>query len=183
MSTSPTDHPCGGDDECHKCGKELPDIRENDVFKFQYSPEETKKRFEPYWCFDGQLVARKYGDKFLLVDTYWSSGSDNREFKPEQARSQGTLTFVCNLDEVEKVSEDAYEYYSESDVFDLSTQHRSYKRFAKRKGAVRDAAKMLETVEKKRKEAENEMDRAGRHLNELAEKKKQIESGNLDVWL
>ena len=23
MSSSPTDHPCGGDDECYKCGKEI----------------------------------------------------------------------------------------------------------------------------------------------------------------
>lgn len=50
-------------------------FRENDVFNFRYKPEEAKKRFEPYHCFDGTLVVKKYSDdKIYLVDTYWSSG-------------------------------------------------------------------------------------------------------------
>ena len=72
-------------------------FKENDVFNFRYKPEEAKKRFEPYHCFDGTLVVKKYSDgKILLVDTYWSGG-DSRTFTPEKAMSQGELTFYVIL--------------------------------------------------------------------------------------
>ena len=79
-------------------------FNENDVFDFRYKPEEVKKRFEPYHCFDGTLVVKKYSDgKIFLVDTYWGGG-DSRTFTPEKAIEQGELTFLCNLDEMVAVS-------------------------------------------------------------------------------
>ena len=30
-----------------------------DVFSFRYNEEETKKRFEPYHCFDGQFIVKQ----------------------------------------------------------------------------------------------------------------------------
>ena len=75
-------------------------FRENDVFNFRYKPEEAKKRFETYHCFDGTLVVKKYSnDKLYLVDTYWCGG-DNKTFTPDEAIEKGELTFLCNLDEM-----------------------------------------------------------------------------------
>src|SRR5690242_6119857 len=87
----------------------------NDVFSFRYNEEEAKKKFEPYHCFDGQLVVKEISGKLALVDTYWGSG-DNRRFTIEEAKKQGRLTFKCNLDEVEKADYNDVNYYNEEDI-------------------------------------------------------------------
>ena len=46
-------------------------LRINDVYSFQYNDAEVKKRFEPYHCFDEQLIVKKRNGKLILKDTYW----------------------------------------------------------------------------------------------------------------
>jgi hypothetical protein len=101
-------------------------IREGDVFRFRYS--DTTKRFMPYHCFDGQLIAFKQPDGSLLLrDTYWlhacpdfKERSDTRTFTEAEAREQGELAFVCNLGQTDRIEKYALPYYDEADVFDLS---------------------------------------------------------------
>ena len=36
------------------------EIKLNDVYKFRYHEEvRNKKVFDPYWCFDGQLIVKE----------------------------------------------------------------------------------------------------------------------------
>jgi len=68
--------------------KTLKQIKEFDVFDFRYKPEIEEDMFEPYHCFDGQLIAKK-DDKggIYLEDTYWSSGG--KIFTLQEAQKGG----------------------------------------------------------------------------------------------
>lgn len=159
------------------------ELKVNDVYSFRYNEEEIKKRFEPYHCFDGQLVVKKrHGGDLYLVDTYWGSG-DNRTFTLEKALNEGTLTFKCNLDEVENIREHEFGYYDDSDLFNLSHQHGCYKHYTKRKGAERSKGKMLDTINKKISDTEYEIQWAQRNLIGLNERKQKIIDGDTTTYI
>src|SRR5690554_3386380 len=92
-------------------------LREGDVYRFSY--HQDRARGDLSWCFDGQVVVRDG----RLVDTYWGGTAvdygDGRVVQP----SEGTLTFVCNLADVEDIHESERRYYADEDVIDLSWQH------------------------------------------------------------
>jgi hypothetical protein len=95
------------------------EIKLNDVYKFRYHEEvRNKKAFDPYWCFDGQLIVKENKNGLYLEDTYWSS--DSRKFTLEEALQDGILTFVCNLDDVIECREYNLQYYEDEDTFNLS---------------------------------------------------------------
>jgi len=156
-------------------------MKENDVFKFRYNDAYSNGRSNTdlYWCFDGQLIVKKLSDGSLyLQDTYWH-GSDNRTFTLEEANKRGTLTFVCNLDEVEKINEDDMHLYEESEVFNISTQHGCHKRFVKKVGANKSHNKMLARAQHLLREAENDIDSAGRRMNRIQEVIQRLNSGEI----
>jgi hypothetical protein len=155
------------------------EVKEHDVFRFSYNDEAAKKRFDPYHCFDGQLIALKHVDGIRLVDTYWSDNTGG-SFTIEEALSQGTLTFVCNLQDVEKANEDVGKYYDDTDWFNLSRQHGCYKEFAVRKGAKRSAAKMEESLKAQINDLDHDIQRK-REQKERAERfLEQVKNGNLE---
>ena len=100
--------------------------KDGDVYRFSYN-ELAWVRAKKYghgdlhWCFDGQLVFRDG----LFCDTYWGlswRGTDGRHFTVAEAMTSGTLSRVCNLNDVEKIREDEYPLYAEGDAFNLSHQ-------------------------------------------------------------
>lgn len=123
-------------------------VREGDVFRFSYSEATRKKNpgWDYHWCFDGQLVA---DDRGRLRDTYWSSGgSDGKSWESrEAAERDGTLTFVCNMKDVDVMEEWQTRRFSPEDVFDLTQHHGYRKKFAVRKGAQPNQALMLERID------------------------------------
>jgi hypothetical protein len=134
-------------------------MKENDVYRFQYNAEEAQKIFEPHHCFDGKLVV-KGG---MLIDTYWGldpRGDMGRRFTEEEAKRKGTLTFVCNLDDVVKIPEYLYEQYEEEDAFNLSHQHGCYKHFVIKRGAKKSVKKQLAILEERVKQVKHEAERA-----------------------
>lgn len=166
-------------------------IKENDVFSFQYNEKELKDRFSPYHCFDGRLIAKKMQDgTIILLDTYWASKHDNftrnsegRTFTIESALQKGELKFICNLNDVEEIRDYEQGYYADEDLFNLSYQHHCYKYFTKRKGAERSKEKMLKTINEKIEDAEHRLRSAERHILEYNETKVKIEGGDLMVYL
>jgi hypothetical protein len=164
-------------------------FKENNVYLFRYNEAELKARFSPYHCFDGQLVVKvnSKGEKYF-VDTYWASkydgfvSSQGVESKTiDEALSQGELTFVCNLNDVEEIKECERKYYDDEDIFDLSYQHHCYSYFVKRKGAVRSQAKMLQSIKTKIEEAEYKKQSAERDIVKFNEILKKIEAGDTSV--
>lgn len=138
--------------------------REGDVFAFTYNQAEwDRARGDLYWAFDGQLVYR--GDR--LVDTYWGltgSYSEGRAFTVAEAQARGTLRFVCNLADVEKIQPHEYELYADGDAFNLSHQHGCYKHYVRRKGAKKDRERMTALVHRRVREALDDVERAARNL-------------------
>lgn len=162
--------------------KDLKNIKEHDYFYFSYNDEQRQKLFDPSWCFDGKLIATKGEDSMYLVDTYWI-GSDNRHFKLDEVLSLGTLTFICNLKDVEETVEYNLCYFDEEDIFDLSRQHGCYVKFGLRKGAKRSQKKMLETLTDKLEEAKRKVEYELRKVEEYSAKKAQVETGNLEIYI
>jgi hypothetical protein len=154
-------------------------LKINDVYSFRYNDSEVKKRFEPYHCFDRQLVVKDYKDGLMLVDTYWGE-NDNRTFTLEEALKQGTLTFKCNLDDVEYIKEWETEYYSYDDLFNLSHQHGCYTVWAKRKTALRDKDRMLYIIKNKIDDTEHNIESCKRDLVRMNETLQKIENGEID---
>jgi len=123
------------------------DIKEGDVFKFRFNQEYLDKfpLSDPYHCFDGQLVVVTKSDgNLILEDTYWNG--NRKKFKLDQLELNGTLTFVCNLNDVDECSESDVRYYNDNDIIDLSYQHGCYKRFVKRRGSKRSKEVMLNFI-------------------------------------
>ena len=159
-------------------------INVGDVYKFQYSKEYAGKKFDPHWCFDGQLVAQKYHeDKILLIDTYWGSGSDRNYGTYEEWEKKGELTFYCNLNDTEKADESCRNYYKPEDILNVSHQHNCYKDIRIRKGAKRDKDVMLETVNEKIREAHRDLEYKARAVEQLSATRAKIETGDLTQYI
>ena len=158
-------------------------FRENDVFNFRWKPDEAKKRFEPYHCFDGTLVVKKYGeDKLYLVDTYWSGG-DSKTFTPDEAIKKGELTFLCNLDEMVDIKDWETAYYDDADIVKMHI-HAGYRsRFLIKKGTQRSQAKMLQSIKQKIQDEHSKIRSAENSLKWHKETLKKIEAGDTSVYL
>jgi len=156
-------------------------IKENDVFNFRYKEEIVEQIKEPYWCFDGQLIARKYKGKILLVDTYWAS--ENKQFTPKEAKEMGELTFKCNLNDIKKCSECDLVYYADKDIFNLSHQHGCYKDFYIKKDAKRNKEKMLTELHERMEKAKRDLEKIGREIESLSGKITKIKSGELGIYI
>jgi hypothetical protein len=176
---------------CDNTGLATVQFKVNDVFSFRYNEEETKKRFEPYHCFDGQfIVKQRENGELYLMDTYWASKydgfkhwSDYKWKTIEDAQKQGTLTFICNLDEVEEIQEHDLQYYADEDLFNLSYQHGCCKFYVKRKGAKRSIDKMLQSIRQKIEDEHSKIRSAENSLKWLNETLKKIEAGDTSVYL
>jgi hypothetical protein len=168
------------------------ELREGDVFDFTYSPETWERaklglgHGDLHWCFDGQLVVRNG----RLLDTYWGGFTpygDGRSFTLAEAQAQGTLTFVCNLDDVRLVTADELRHYDEADCFNLSHQHSCHKVYAVRKDAHRSRDRMLAELAKRIRHEQDELESATRHaareLQRLTEMRCKVEAGDLGVRL
>ena len=152
------------------------EIREGDVFRFRYNKEEAAKQFEPYHCFDGQLIALKKQDGTIhLVDTYWmisfdKADMDCRKFTPEQAQEKGELEFKCNLNDIEYISKEKTQYYKDEDVINL-TYHRGFKKvFAVMKGTEPDLDSATLALEEKLRQKRDSRDCLNREIESLKEK-------------
>jgi len=166
-------------------------LHEGDVFRFSYSAEtrEAAKRGIGHgdldWCFDGQLVVWDG----TLRDTYWSFGrsTDGRRLTLKEAQSQGTLTFVVNLDDVREVPESETRYYADADCFNLSHQHGCYKKYAVRKTAKKNAERMLAEIDERMRHVRREADSVARQalhdVELLTEARTRLAAGDISVRL
>lgn len=161
-------------------------IKEGDVFDFFYHVlphNHPWKNSDRYWCFDGQLVAKKdrHGNLFL-EDTYWGSG-ENRTFKLGEVLKEGDLTFRFNLQEVEEAKLDIINYYHDEDCFDFSSQKGCYPKWVLRKGAQRNKEKMLKTLNNKIYHFHSQVKLSSNNVEYYSILKGKVESGNLDVCI
>lgn len=156
-------------------------MTEGDVFRFAYNDAARERaktsgwHSDLHWCFDGQLVCRDG----RLCDTYWGltwGGDGGRSFTPAKAEAEGTLTFVCNLQDVETIHEGEYPLYADGDAFDLSHQHGCYKFYAKKRGAKKDRALMLAALRQKVTDARKTVERDTWNLECAIRREEQLSS-------
>ena len=160
-------------------------FRVNDVWQFNYNEEYLSKHkdwYDPYHCFDGQLIVKQKEDgQIYLEDTYWNSG-DNRIFTPKEAIKQGNLVFKCNLDDTVQSSYSDYRYYNEEDIIDVSTQHHSYVRYRRKKDAKRSKRKMLDYTEREIDSLIRDIEHCQHNISRYKELQEEIETtDNLDA--
>ena len=162
----------------------MENIKELDVFRFIYKPLDNSKSYDMRsHCFDGQLIARKNSDgQLILKDTYWSSG-DGVKFTLEEAQEKGTLTFICNLNDVTEIKEHEQCYYADDDIFNLSYQHNCYRRFMVKKSAVRNREKMLKVLYSQLAEQKSKIESSIRTIENISVNISKVESNNLDIWI
>lgn len=157
------------------------EIKLGDVYSFSYNDEWYNKINMPYHCFDGIMFVRQKEDgSFCLEDTYWSS--DNRIYTLEQALKYGTLSLICNINEVEKCNEDDYKYYNANDIFNLSYQHGCYPRFYKRKGALRSPEVMEEIIKRQIEELKQSIGSAKYNIQRKQELLEKLKSGDTSFY-
>jgi len=166
----------------------MKEIKENDVFHFRYPPQGQQGFDSRTHCFEGLLVARKDKEGGLfLQDTYWGlTDNGGKSFLLNEAQKQGTLTFYCNLDEIEVIPPYDRKYYDDADIFVLHSQNAcvpSCKYYYKRKGAGRSKSQMLETVNKQIKDAKRKAQSLIEDVSRFSEIKAKIEGGDLTVYL
>lgn len=159
------------------------EMKSGDVYRFTWK-DQARPGQDPYWCFDGQLVAVPHNGGLLLVDTYWGfgevGGETGKTFTLERAFEIGNLEFVCNLGDLEPAQRHEVRYYDEADLFDLSYQHRCYFKLMKRKGAKKSREAMYRALAQDRKEADDAL-RAAIHKLEWVARTRQVVEDASDV--
>jgi hypothetical protein len=160
-------------------------IKLGDVYNFSYNAEWSKKIFDPRWCFDGQLIVKQDGEgELYLQDTYWGwDDNEGKYFTLIEALNRGELTFVCNLNEVEKCNKRDMCYYADEDIFDLSYQHGCYENYYKKKNAVISHDKMEQVLKDKIEILEREIEYKKSDLKWRKEQLEQLQSGNTNIIL
>lgn len=156
----------------------------NDVFKFRYSEEYIKNYKgigDLYHCFDGTLIEKEYsnGDKYW-EDTYWSS--DNRRFDSmEDIISKGTIEFICNLDEMEEISEHQEKYYNPDDVVYISI-HKGYRsKYLIKKGVEKSKDIILKGLKNKIDEIQSNIEYEIRKIESLKKDIEEIENNQKEL--
>lgn len=158
------------------------EIKENDVFNFTYNENYMKNNPYYYWCFDGQLIVKKDSNgKLYLKDTY--SDSECKIFTLEKALKEGSLTFICNLNDVEPIDQYYVNYYSDEDVFNLSYQSGCHKAYYLRKGANRSIAKMKSVIENNISEAQDQIETEKQYIEHCKEKLEKVKNGDTNVFI
>lgn len=157
------------------------EIKLNDVYRFRYNEEYLKNKLDLYWCFDGQLIVKEKNGELYLEDTYW--GSDNRKFTLKEALERGSLTFICNLDNVIECGEYNLQYYADEDIFNLSYQSGCYKKYCIRKNAKHSAEKMKAVLNEKITNSKREIEWETVQIKRNVEKLQELENGNLDIYI
>lgn len=150
-------------------------MKENNVFNFRYNAQQLAVRTDPNNCFDGILLS----NGIMLIDTYWSSGG--RQFTLKEAQAQGTLKFLCNLEEMQEIKEYEAEYFDDVVILFIHAGYR--KKWLIKKGQERSKTKMLESIEEKINTKTREFERAKDAIERLIETKLKIESGDLSVYI
>jgi hypothetical protein len=140
---------------------EVLEIRDGDIFRWAYA-EPPNDRFS-YHC-KSQIAIAKNG---YLVDTYWGATGTSVAFPYSEAWDYLNLEYLGNLDGLDAADPWKAQYYDAADIVDIRHPNASSGNFYIRKGAVRCAAKMLETAEYERDKAISAVQSAARRLENM----------------
>jgi hypothetical protein len=144
------------------------------MYLFRYNEQQLAVRTDPHHCFDGILVS----NGTMLIDTYWTSGG--RRFTLKEAQAQGTIEFLCNLEEMKEIREADVQYFDDVITLFIHAGHR--KKFLIKKEQPRSQTKMLENIKDKIAEKIRVISMAQDNIERLELVKAKVESGDLNVF-
>ena len=163
----------------------LENIKENDVFRVIWKKREQNDMKD--WCFEGILIATKsYGNELIFIDTYWGIKRDGKSFSWDRLNQWFDFKYWCNLDELELKSKDIKNYYNDSDIFIIHTQHscsENCRYYFLKKGAVKSKVKMIATIKKDIEDSKRTIDMANNNIRYRNEQLAKVESGDLEVYI
>ncbi len=133
------------------------------------------------------IVKGKEKGKWIFEDTYWGINRyENKRYDLKWIKENGKLKYQFNLDDVEPISKEKCDYYNKKDTFVITDQHAcvpSCIHYFLRKGAVKNAQVMIGVLKEKIRVAERDIRWAKEHIERDLESIKQIEAGNLDIYI
>lgn len=154
------------------------ELREGDVYRWRYiEGDDGGRPWGRYHC-KSQIGIVSNG---RLVDTYWCSGSDVKFGADDLHHLK--LTFLGNLNDLEKRNEGDRDYYDDADIVNLNHPNSTRGNFYIRKGAKRSAAKMLESAKHLLEHSESDMRCAERTKERALASIAKIESGDTSGYI
>lgn len=136
-------------------------MKDGDIYRWKYKQEVIDKYYNPYWCKSQIAIWRKNGK--LLVDTYWHS-QDNTIFNEEDINNKLELTFVANINDLERCEKHMFNNYDDKDCVDISHANNSNSGFYIKKGAKPSIKKKKEVLKKQIEETQHRIESEKRHL-------------------
>lgn len=157
-------------------------LREGDIYRWSYADEGDDRPWGRYHCKSSIAIV----SDGRLRDTYWQVGgrfySDSFSFGPDELY-RFKLTFLGNMNDLERHNEGDAEYFDNSDIVDLNHPNSSKGNFYIRKGAKRSAAKMLQSANDRLDRARRDAESAKRTIGRLLENIARIENGDTSGYL
>jgi len=144
-------------------------MKDGDVFRWYYKNDAEYRRNNlstAYWYMDNQCI---YREGKGLIDTYWTGldGKYSSSCEKYVSLSEADLEFVCNLNEVEFISEGSKDEYDK--VYNLSHQKNSYKVYAVDRGAGKSKKAILAKKERELADVKSEIEYLQRKVVWLTE--------------
>lgn len=154
-------------------------LREGDIFRWHYREPGDDRNYGRYHCCSCIAIVDRSG---RLRDTFWSYGGDGRSFGSDDL-AKLDLTYLGNMSDLEKASEYQADYYDDEDIVNLNHSNSTRDNFYLRKGAKRSAKKMLQVAHRKLEKAKSDERMAALKAEQLSTAIRQIETGNIEVYL
>jgi len=167
------------------------EIREGDFYRIRLNDCYRKRVFEPNHCFEGLLMVIKgIDEKLFLQDTFWShyhndgwrhSSDSGKRWTLEETLKNGDLIFVCNIEDIEQITKYNTDYYKESDIIKLTSQHGCYTYWFKLKNAEKDRDTILARLVSELENERHKLESALRSIDSLEKKIKGFKDGEINI--
>ena len=167
------------------------EYKAGDYYKCQYTTECEQTIFSPHHCFEGLVATVEKADgTILFYDTFWGVSRRSEQSKVFTTADVGVkieLQFIANINDlVPGTLSDSY-YYNSEDLVILHEQHScspSCKYPYRRKGAVRSAAVIEESIIRKIEHADRDMEMLQFKKDRLRNELRMLRDGKMeDIWI
>lgn len=172
MTTTSSSPGAKGETETGTAGR-LPPMRSGDIFRWQWREGVNAS----YWCKSMIAIVTNRGD---LRDTYWGLRVSDDFSIDERNIDLVHLTFVANLDDLDRRPEYEGVYFDDADIVNLNHANSTRDNFYIRKGAKRSLAKMREVALYKLEKAKSDKCQAEWDIERLTKDLVSIEAGNIE---
>jgi predicted RNA-binding protein YlxR (DUF448 family) len=157
--------------------------KDGDIFRWHYTDrhletEDAKLGMRSgtlYWCCS--RICYYHADINRFIDTYWSYGSDNKSFTPEEVEKKYELVFVANKNDLEEFKGDR-NLYDSADIIDLNHANSSRGNIYIKKGAEKCREQIKKYISKRIAEEQYNVESAQKRVEDLI--KKGIELDNTE---